>query len=76
MAEPADVFLARNLGRLSRMPEPVFVEQLRKLDALDSMLLEMAFERLEAVEHFTPLELDFFARGEEEERILLESLDG
>ena len=71
MAEPADVFLARNVGRIARSPEVVPTTHIEEIEVLDEMILEMAWERLEHIEDFSPMELDFFQRGEEEERIAL-----
>jgi hypothetical protein len=75
MAEPADVFLARNLGRISRSPEVAPAADVQQVDVLDDMILEMALTRIEQIDAFSPLELEFFARGEEEEAVLLASLD-
>ena len=69
MAEPADVFLARNLGRISRKPFQAPIEDIHEIEIVDDMILEMALERLDAIEDFTPAEMEFFQRGEEEAAI-------
>lgn len=79
MADAAENFLARNLGRIRRTPElreETHLVEIGEIEVVEDMILEMALARVEAIEHFTPNELDFFARGDEEERIYLTSLDG
>jgi hypothetical protein len=75
VSEPADVFLARNLGRISRKPPEAPIEEIREIEVVDDMILEMALERLEAIEDFTPAEMDFFQRGEEEAAIAQLTVD-
>jgi hypothetical protein len=75
MAEPAGVYLARNLGRISRKPFQAPIEEVYELEVVDDMILEMALERLDAIEDFTPAEMDFFQRGEEEAAIAQLTVD-
>ncbi len=74
MAEAAEGYLARNLGRIRRTPE-VNEESVEEIEIIDEMIIEMALARLDAIDDFTPVELDFFERGEEEERLYLMTLE-
>ena len=73
-AEAAEGYLARNLGRIRRTPELEEQLDISRLEVMDAMIAEMAMARLAAIADFTPTELDFFERGEEEERVYLLSL--
>jgi len=73
MSDAAEGYLARNLGRIRRTPD-IHEEPVVEIEVIDDMILEMALARLDAIDDFTPTELDFFERGEEEERLYLITL--
>jgi hypothetical protein len=70
MAEPADGYLARNLGRVRRSPDEPEVGFVQLL-SLDAEFVEIALARLAELDSFSAAELSFFDDGRELERLLL-----
>jgi hypothetical protein len=66
MAEPVDAYLPRKLSSIRRTPELVEPEHVVPIHQLDAMFAEMAIDRMDEIDQFSDLELDFFARGEAE----------
>jgi len=71
-SDAVEGYLARNVARIRRTPE--LQDEIAEVRAIDGMIAEMALARLDALGDFTPQELAFFERGEEEERLYMMSV--